>query len=29
MPCSDHTVLKANSQGHGTARHGHGMTFVN
>jgi hypothetical protein len=23
------TVLKATSQGHGTARHGHGMTCVN
>jgi hypothetical protein len=25
MPCSDHAVLKATSQGHGTARQGHGM----
>ena len=25
MPCSDHAVLKDTSQGHGTARQGHGM----
>jgi hypothetical protein len=25
MPCHDHAVLKATSQEHGTARHGHGM----
>jgi hypothetical protein len=25
IPCHDHAVLKATSQGHGTARHGHGM----
>jgi hypothetical protein len=29
MPCHDHAVLKATSQGHGTARYGHGMAFVN
>jgi hypothetical protein len=28
LPCSDHAVLKATSQGHGTARHGHGMTLA-
>jgi hypothetical protein len=26
MLCHDHAVLKATSQGHGTARHRHGMT---
>jgi hypothetical protein len=25
VPCHDHAVLKATSQGHDTARHGHGM----
>jgi hypothetical protein len=25
VPCHDRAVLKANSQGHGSARHGHGM----
>jgi hypothetical protein len=25
VPCHDHAVLKATSQGHGTARHGNGM----
>jgi hypothetical protein len=25
VPCHDHAVLKASSQGHGTARHGRGM----
>jgi hypothetical protein len=25
VPCHDHAVLKATSQGNGTARHGHGM----
>jgi hypothetical protein len=25
MPCSDHAALQATSQGHGTARQGHGM----
>jgi hypothetical protein len=25
VPCHDHAVLKATSQGHGTVRHGHGM----
>jgi hypothetical protein len=29
MPCHDHAVLKATSPGHGTARHGHGMSCVN
>jgi hypothetical protein len=29
MPCHDHAVLKATSQGHGTARHGHGMACLN
>jgi hypothetical protein len=29
VPCHDHAVLKATSEGHGTARHGHGMTCVN
>jgi hypothetical protein len=29
VPCHDHLVLKATSQGHGTARHGHGMACVN
>jgi hypothetical protein len=29
MPCHDHAVLKATSQGQGTARHGHGMACVN
>jgi len=28
LPCSNHTVLKATSQGHGTSRHGHGMVCV-
>jgi hypothetical protein len=28
MPCHDHAVLKATYQGHGTARHGHGMACV-
>jgi hypothetical protein len=25
LPCHDHAVQKTTSQGHGTARHGHGM----
>jgi hypothetical protein len=25
VPCHDHAILKATSQGHGTVRHGHGM----
>jgi hypothetical protein len=29
VPCHDHTVLKATSQGYGTARHGHGMAYMN
>jgi hypothetical protein len=31
VPCHDHAVLKATSQGHGRARHGHGkgMAWVN
>jgi hypothetical protein len=29
MLCHDHAVLKATSQGHGTAWHGHGMACVN
>jgi hypothetical protein len=29
VPCHDHAVLKATSEGHGTARHGHGMACVN
>jgi hypothetical protein len=29
MPCHDHAVLKATSQGHGTAWHGNGMVCVN
>jgi hypothetical protein len=29
VPCHDHSVLKATSQGHGTARHVHGMACVN
>jgi hypothetical protein len=28
VPCHDHAVLKATSQVHGTARHGHGMARV-
>jgi hypothetical protein len=28
VPCHDHAVLKATSQSHGTARHGHGMACV-
>jgi hypothetical protein len=28
VPCHDLAILKAISQGHGTARHGHGMTCV-
>jgi predicted membrane protein len=27
MPHHDHAVLKVTSQDHGTARHGHGMTW--
>jgi hypothetical protein len=29
VPYHDHAVLKATSQGHGTARQGHGMACVN
>ena len=29
MPCHAHAFLKATSQGHGTARHGHAMACVN
>jgi hypothetical protein len=29
VSCHDHAVLKATSQSHDTARHGHGMTSVN
>jgi hypothetical protein len=29
VPCHDHAVLKTTSQGHATARHGHGMVCVN
>jgi hypothetical protein len=25
LPCHNHAILKATSQGHGTAQHGHGM----
>jgi hypothetical protein len=28
VPCHDHVVLKATSQGHGTARHWHGMCEI-
>jgi hypothetical protein len=27
-PCHDHAILKATSQDHDTARHGHGMCMV-
>jgi hypothetical protein len=29
LPCHDHAVLKATSQGHGTGRHENGMVCVN
>jgi hypothetical protein len=29
VPCQYHAILKATSQGHGTALHGHGMACVN
>jgi hypothetical protein len=29
MACSAHETSKATMQGHGTARHGHGMACVN
>jgi hypothetical protein len=29
VPYQDHAFLKATSQGHGTARHGHGLACVN
>ena len=28
MPCTNHAISQATSQGHGKARQGHGMVFV-